>query len=188
MHDTHDYAQNRTPDVRSVATDSPSPKMEDFTAIYDLYQESIFRYCLFKSRDREVSQDLMQETFLRFWVFLQTREKIQHARGFLYKIAFNLFVDHVRKKKAVSLDQLSEAGFEPVTDPWQKTRDDLDWAAKVRKLNAIRNPHKHVLHQRFMLGLAPAEIAAMTGETSNVISVRIDRGLKHLRKWSDRRD
>lgn len=154
---------------------------DDFTPTYDLYGDAIFRYCLWKCRDREVGQDLTQETFLRFYICLQREEQIRHAHAFLYRIAHNLFINHVRRKKEASLDQLLETGFEPTIDPWHETYSHLDAERPLKVLGKMQKPYKQVLTRRFIQGLAPAEIATMTGETSNTVSVRIFRGLQHLR-------
>ncbi|TSC79915.1 MAG: RNA polymerase sigma-70 factor, ECF subfamily [Candidatus Peregrinibacteria bacterium Gr01-1014_25] len=154
---------------------------DDFTPTYDLYGDAILRHCVWKCRDREVGQDLSQETFLRFYVCLQREEQIRHARAFLYRIAHNLFINHVRKKKETSLDRLLEAGFEPTVDPWHETYSQLDAERPLRTLRKLRSPYKQVLTRRFIQGLAPREIATVTGEAANTISVRIFRGLKHLR-------
>lgn len=160
----------------------------DFTTIYDLYHDAIFRYCLWKCRDRDVGKDLTQEAFMRFWICLQREKQILHARAFLYRIAHNLFINHVRSKKEASLDQLLETGFEPAIDPWPQTYSRLDSERPLKKLGTMQDPYRQVLHYRFIRGLAPAEIATITGETSNVVSVRIFRGLKHLRLLIDERD
>ena len=155
--------------------------IHDFNAIYELYKDAIFRYCLWKCRDREVGQDMVQETFLRFYLCLQAGEEVRFPRAFLYRIAHNLFINHVRKKKEVSLDQLLEAGFEPTVDPWHETYSRLDSERPLKMLGKMRSPYKQVLHRRFIKGLDPGEIAHLTGETSNTVSVRIFRGLRHLR-------
>lgn len=157
------------------------PESDDFTAIYDTYQNAIFRYCLHKSRHQEIGQDLMQETFLRFWLCLERKEQILNARAFLYRIAHNLIVDYSRRKKEASLDQLLETGFEPTVDPWRHTYNELDAEKPLKELDKMPNGYKKVLHRRFILGLPPSAIAHMTGETPNMVSVRIFRGLKQLR-------
>lgn len=157
-----------------------APKI-DFTVVYDLYKDAIFRYCLSKSHDPDIGQDLMQETFLRFWLCLQRNEQILIARAFLYRIAHNLFVDYVRKKKEVSLDQLLETGFEPSINPWHQTFNRLDAEKPLQKLANMEHQYKEVLQRRFVQGLHPADIATITGETANTVSVRIFRGLKLLR-------
>lgn len=153
----------------------------DFSTVYDLYSKAIFAYCSWKSRDREVSQDLTQETFLRFWTCLQREEVILHHRAFLYRIAHNLFLDHVRRKRDVSLEHLVDAGFEPAIDAWHITYSRLDAEKPIQKMNALQESYKQALHQRYILNMTPAEIAATTGETPNIISVRIYRGLRNLK-------
>ncbi|MDD5055698.1 MAG: RNA polymerase sigma factor [Candidatus Peribacteraceae bacterium] len=153
----------------------------DFIAIYDLYRDAIFRYCHWKSGDRGTGEDLTQETFLRYWSCLKSKREIAHTRAFLYRIAHNLFVSHVRRKREASLDRLLETGYEPTVDPWQNVHSRLDALRPVRALRAMRAPFRKVLHQRFVLGLSPSEIALLNGETANTVSVRMFQGLKHLR-------
>ncbi len=154
---------------------------DDFNPTYDLYRDAIFRYCTLKCSNSEIGQDLTQETFMRFYICLQREEKIRHARAFLYRIAHNLFINHVRKKKEDSLDQLLESGYEPTVNPWHETFSQIYAGKPLKTLRNMRSPYKQVLTRRFIQGLSPSEIASATGETSNTISVRIFRGLKHLR-------
>lgn len=160
---------------------NPPNTSENFTALYELHQAAILRYCHWKCRDREVGQNLTQETFLRFWLCLQRQEPILLTRAFLYRIARNLIIDHMRRKKETSLDLLLEAGFEPSVDPWPQTYSQLDAERPLKKIASMETRHKDVLHRRFALGLPPADIAVITGQTSNTVSVHICRALQHLR-------
>jgi len=112
----------------------------DFTATYDLHQEAILRYCTWESRDSEVGEDLMQETFLRFWLCLERKKEIMHERAFLYRIAHNLFINHVRKKKESSLDAMMETGFDPGIDTWHQTHSRLDAEKPLEELKKMPSP------------------------------------------------
>lgn len=60
--------------------------------------DKIYRYCFFKLGQRELAEDITQETFLRFL----NHEKYRHIDRqlpLLYTIARNLCVDEFRKKK-----------------------------------------------------------------------------------------
>ena len=62
------------------------------------YYDDIYRYCFFRMQDHSLAEDLTQEAFLKF---LET--STYHDRGkplaFLYTIARNLCIDHIRHKK-----------------------------------------------------------------------------------------
>jgi RNA polymerase sigma-70 factor (ECF subfamily) len=155
--------------------------INDFLTIHHLYQDAIFRYCSRRCSDREIAKDLTQDTFLRFWICMERHDEILHVRAFLYRIAHNLIIDHARRKKEASLDQLLEEGFAPAIDPWHQTYSRLDAERPLRKLRGMKAPFRQALYRRFILGLPPLEIAVLTGETPNTVSVRITRGLRHLR-------
>lgn len=65
--------------------------------------DKIYRYCYFKVHQREIAEDITQETFLRF---LESSDymNIGKAMQYLYTIARNLCVDEYRKRKTEALD------------------------------------------------------------------------------------
>jgi RNA polymerase sigma-70 factor, ECF subfamily len=160
-----------------------SPNLEEeFLAAYDAYADAIFRHCYYRLFDRERAKDVMQDTFVRTWEYLQKGEKVDNIRALLYRIANNLIIDYVRKKKESSLDAMQEDGFDPATDDdMARTAERLDGAQAIEALQRLDDVHREVLVLRYVNGLQPAEIAEITGETANTVSVRIHRGLGKLR-------
>ncbi len=139
---------------------------EEFLAAYDQYADAIFRHCYFRVFDRERGKDLMQEVFMR---------------AFLYRIANNLIVDESRKKKEASLEKMQEDGFDPGVDDTGAWKNRIDRDKILAKLGDIDESYRNILVMRFINDLSPAEIAEITGDSANTISVRIYRGLKQLR-------
>jgi RNA polymerase sigma-70 factor, ECF subfamily len=155
---------------------------EEFLQAYDAYSDAIFRHCYYRLFDRERAKDVMQDTFVRTWEYLQKGEKVDNIRALLYRIANNLIIDFVRKKKETSLDAMQEEGFDPATDDdMSRTAERLDGAQAIEALQQLDDVHREVLVLRYVNGLQPAEIAEITGETANTVSVRIHRGLGKLR-------
>lgn len=69
------------------------------TSLEEQY-DKIYRYCYFKVKQRELAEDITQETFLRFY------ERFGHYGNgwtlqYLYRIAHNLCVDEYRRKRNV---------------------------------------------------------------------------------------
>jgi RNA polymerase sigma-70 factor (ECF subfamily) len=72
-------------------------------SLQDQY-EKIYRYCYFKVNNKEIAEDLTQETFLKY--FSQT-SYINRGKplAYLYTIAKNLCIDFYKKNKEQDLDE-----------------------------------------------------------------------------------
>ncbi len=156
---------------------------EAFTAAYEEYADAIFRHCYFRLFQRELAKEMMQEAFLRTWEYIAAGNDIDNVRAFLYRVANNLIVDSVRKKKEMSLEQLQEAGFDPGVDETPHIQDKVDGHMVIETLLKIDKPYRDILVMRYIDGLPPADIAEIIGESANTVSVRIHRGLKQLKSF-----
>ena len=155
---------------------------QEFLEAYDAYADAIFRHCAYRLLDRERGRDLMQETFMRAWEYLAKGEKVDNMRAFLYRVANNLIVDAVRKKKEMSLEKMMEEdGFEPGKDTTPDLHRRLEKDRIIAALSKLEQPYREVIILRYIDELPPAEIAQLLGVSANVVSVRIHRGLKQLR-------
>jgi DNA-directed RNA polymerase specialized sigma24 family protein len=65
-------------------------------------------HAFFKIHDQTISEDLVQDTFMKTWSYLVKGGKIDTMKAFLYHILNNLIVDEYRKRKAISLNALLE--------------------------------------------------------------------------------
>ena len=74
------------------------------------YYDKIYRYCYYKVNDRQLAEDITQETFLRY-----ISNDCREPERYLYRIARNLCIDEYRGKKIESLpedDVLAQDSFE----------------------------------------------------------------------------
>jgi RNA polymerase sigma-70 factor, ECF subfamily len=153
-----------------------------FLDFYENYADEIFRFCFFRVFDRERGRELMQESFMRLWQEIVKGKEIRNMRPFLYKIARNLVIDHARKKKEESLEAIQDTLRMPVDDTVRQRQDQaIDNQEATQVLQGIEEPYREAVTMRYLHGLKPREIAAITGQTANVVSVRIRRGLDQLR-------
>jgi RNA polymerase sigma-70 factor (ECF subfamily) len=161
---------------------------DHFLEVYDRYADDIFRFCVLKVSNRETAQDIAQETFMRYWQQMRLGETVGNDRALLYAIARNLVIDWYRKRKTDSLDALTEGGFEFASGD----HTTIEQHAQVREvLEVVRDldePAREALTLRFVEGFSPKDIAALTGETANAVSVRINRALKKVQERLHTRD
>jgi RNA polymerase sigma-70 factor (ECF subfamily) len=156
---------------------------EQFQVAYEQYADAIFRHCYFRIFDRERGKDLMQETFVRAWGYLQEGKTVDNMRAFLYRIANNLIIDEIRKKKEVSLDDLRTKGWDPGYDGTVDMQKRVEEGKIFAMLHRVQKDYREVIIMRYIDGLSPAEIAEILGESANTISVRLHRGIKQLHSF-----
>lgn len=155
---------------------------DSFLEVYDRYADDIFRFCVLKVSSREVALDLSQETFMRFWQQLRGGSIVENERALLYTIARNLVIDWYRKRKEQSLDVLTDAGFEFAGDDERTVTERAHIREVLDVVNGLDEPSREALTLRFVEGLSPKDIAALSGETANAVSVRINRALKKVQE------
>lgn len=158
---------------------NPRAAKESFETLFAEYADVIYRFCLYKTSSAEVAHDLTQDTFLRLWKAMNSTGEIEKPKQYIYQIARNLVIDHYKKMKSLSLDQLQEDGFEPkdVTAP----SDILSEIALLREaIEKLEADYREVVYMRFVEGLGIDEIAETLGISANLVSVRINRGKKKL--------
>lgn len=151
------------------------------TQAYNEYSDAIFRYCFFKLSDREKALDLVQETYTRVWQYIESGKTVVNMKTFLYTIARNLIVDEYRKKKTSSLDDLVDTGHEPILEIEESLYDSLDIERVKALIDELPEKYSSILVLRYVNDLSVKEIAEIVGESENVISVRIHRGLAKLK-------
>ncbi len=155
---------------------------EAFFRAYDANADAIFRHCYLSIWNRERAKELMQETFMKTWEYLASGHEIQNLKAFLYRTATNLIIDHVRRRKESSLDALNEEyGFDPAADETPRLENVIAGKEVFKILEKLEAPYRDAIIMRYVNELSPKEIAEITGETENVVSVHIHRGLKKLR-------
>lgn len=159
--------------------------------LVELYQHRLLRYLIYFLGRRDHVDDLIQETWLR------VIERGSHYDGrsrfepWLFTIARNLAIDHVRKHKLFSLDSAA-ADTEKENLPLQPASIELspfELAARTQdavrlaaSLQALEPQCREALLLRFQEEMSLQEIAAMVGAPVTTVSSRIYRGLETLRK------
>lgn len=130
----------------------------------------------------------MQEAFTRTWDYTRSGRQIDNLRAFLYRVLNNLIIDESRKKKSLSLEQLSEQGFDPGEDTRGHLADHLEVREVLKTLKGLSEQERQIIIMRHVDGFGPKEIAEALGTRENVVSVRLHRAVKQLRKILNRHE
>lgn len=170
--------------MKSTMNEKNRMLQQQFAQMYDSFGDEIFKFCLSKTRNRDESLDITQETFIKTWDYIRNGKTIDLARPFLYRTAKNLIIDHFRKKKAVSLDAMfSERTSFDVADPEPlQYGKALEKEELLQRLKQLPEHHYEILVLRFIQELTLSEIAEMYQESENAVSVKIHRAIKQAQK------
>jgi len=159
-----------------------------FLDSYYAYSDEIFRFILFKLSDREKAKDVVQEVFMKTWVFISRGGKIDNIRAFLYKTAGNTVIDEYRKKerresKNESLDTLAEDfGYDPGFDDTDFLIDKLDGRQAMEMIRELPEVYAEVMFLRYVENKSISEIGMLVDRPDNTISVQLNRGVKKLKE------
>lgn len=76
-----------------------------FNRIYELYKDDIYGYLVYMAKDKELAEDLTQETFLKIYIGLRKFKNSCSEKTWCLTIARNTFLSYARKKQPVLLEE-----------------------------------------------------------------------------------
>lgn len=172
-----DYNKKRQEALRAV-----------LSAAYKNYGKGLASHAFFKVRNEDTGQDLVQDTFMKTWKYLVKGGKIESMKAFLYHVLNNLIIDEYRKRKTVSLDEMTEKGFELADEKPERLFNIFDGKAMVVLIQRLPEKYRKVMRMRFVQDLSLKEMSLITGQSKNSLAVQIHRGLKKLKALYEHRN
>ena len=161
---------------------SPKKQAEKFTRTYEEHSPALLRFCVSKLSNKEKAVDLVSDTFVRTWQYLQQGNSIENEKSFIYTIARNLIIDEYRKKKNLSLDALISSGFDVSTDGRKDIYTHIDNAFLIQEVSKLPAPYNSIIIMRYVNDFSVGHISLLTGNSENNVSVKIHRGLIKLQE------
>ena len=166
---------------------SISDDKKRFTDIYNEESDSLFRFCLLRVSNRDKALDITQESFTRFWNSIYQGKQVDNPRALLFVVARNLIIDWYRRIKSSSLESLTKDDDDRTFDfPDEVSTSQMDISADSKRvlsmLNNLEKQYREVVYLRYVEDLPPKDIAQILHLNTNVVSVRITRGMEALRK------
>lgn len=146
------------------------------------YRAPIYAYIRRKGFSAEEADDLTQETLIRAFRHLAGFRGAS-LDGWLYRIAANVAVDHVRKRRVATVPLESVA---LLPDGGEDAIAGLERAARSARLLALIRQlpvcHQRILWLRYYEDCSLPEIAEMMCCTPMAAKLRVFRAIKALRK------
>lgn len=165
-----------------------------FDVLIVRHQQSLFSYILYIARNRDLAEDVFQETFIKAITTIKQGKYVESGKfkAWISRIAHNLIFDHFRKEqkeKTIYNDEFeydlfnnsafSDDNIEAVMVKTQVMSD-------VRKLiGLLPDAQKEVLKMRYFEELSFKEIAERTGVSINTALGRMRYAILNMRKMAE---
>jgi RNA polymerase sigma-70 factor (ECF subfamily) len=169
--------------------------LDALTALIARYQNRLYRYLLRLVREPAEAEDLFQQSWLRVMQKIQTYDPHRSFDSWLFTVARNLALDHLRRVRPQSLDEpaLRDSDSESLADRLPSREilplDRLLETERSGKLAAalldLPATYREVLSLRFEEELKLDEIAEILGAPLSTVKTRLRRSLEQLRNKLD---
>ncbi len=159
-----------------------------FAALYAAYAPEVERYLWRRlgRRDDGLSEDLTAEVFLRAYERLDRYvDRGLPFAAWLYRLARNLLIDHLRAAPRHAADSLDRAPEVVEVADRAAARDAgqvLDHLTLGPALARLTPDQRRALELRFLEDLPTADVAAILGKTEDGVKKLQARGLAQLRR------
>lgn len=157
-----------------------------FNVLVECYQRRLYNYCYRMVGNADDASDVTQEAFVRAWRNLGGFRVGEPFSPWLYRIAHNLCIDHLRRKPAaLSLDVEMEEGRDPA-DHADGPGDVLE-AAETRRaiqtaIAALPEKYRAVMLLRHGQDMSLDEISDALGLPLNTVKVHLFRAREQMKK------
>lgn len=160
--------------------------------IVELYKDKVFQLCYRMLGNRHEAEDMAQEAFIRAYVNIHTYHLDRKFSTWLFRIATNVCIDRIRKKKPDYYLDAEVAGTEGLTMYSQIASTELKPDEEVEQLEIghtiqqeiMQLPEKYrsVILLKYIEELSLQEISEILDMPLGTVKTRIHRGREALRK------
>ncbi|MCP3742619.1 RNA polymerase sigma factor SigW [Rossellomorea sp. BNER] len=163
-----------------------------FAEIVEIYKDKVFQICFRMLGNRHEAEDISQEAFIRAYVNIETFNQNRKFSTWLYRIATNLCIDRIRKKKPDYYLDAEVSGTEGLTMYSQVAADvqlpedkveEMELQESIQfEISKLPDKYRSVIVLKYIEELSLQEISEILDLPLGTVKTRIHRGREALRK------
>ena len=132
--------------------------MDSVELLYETYRLDVFRYLVGLTRDPDLAEDLLSETFVTALTALDGFRGDGSVKSWLLTIARNKWKDHLRKRSPVSDVDLTELYIADPSPGPEKRAMDKETAKRAMELLKLEEPRTQTVVKMRIEGYSYFEI------------------------------
>lgn len=163
-----------------------------FEDVVSFYQNKVYQICYRMIGNAHEAEDLAQEAFVRAYTNIHSFDEKRKFSTWIYRIATNLSIDRIRKKKPDYYLDAELQGADGLNMYSQLSNDDplpheevetLELQAYLQKqIESLPEKYRSVITLRYVDDLSLQEISEVLDMPIGTVKTRIHRGREALRK------
>ena len=155
---------------------------EAFGELYDLYCDRIYEYIYRRLRDRTAAEDVTAEVFIKAMRAIDGfRPGGPPIGAWLYRIASNTVIDHVRARRSTVSLEVAPDSVDPARPVEEQAIDRVETDRVWQAVDALTGAQQLAVRLRFADDLPLAVIAARMGRTEGAVKLLLHRALAAMR-------
>ncbi|MBK7375613.1 MAG: RNA polymerase sigma factor [Chitinophagaceae bacterium] len=149
----------------------------EYNECVNLYADNVYRFILKNLGHTEDAKDVVQGAYEKLWI---NREKVENDRSksYLFTIAYNQMIDHVRKSKRISLKEDFTDNAKGAISQKHDTKRVLNEA-----LAKLSEQQRSLVMLKDYEGYSYEEIGQITGLNESQVKVYLHRARLQLREY-----
>jgi len=165
---------------------------EAFEGIVDLFKDKIYRHCYRMVGNGHEAEDLAQETFLRAYRNISKYNSEYKFSTWIFRIATNLCIDRLRKKKPDYYLDAEVPGTDGATMysqlqtdeplPEQVVTENEQWNELQEEIMKLPEKYRTAIVLKYVEDLSLEEISQIMDIPVPTVKTRIHRGREALKK------
>ncbi len=170
-------------DDRQILSDLYKGSESAFDSLFAKYYADLVCYAYGITSDRSVSEDLVQDFFIKFWQQKRYKSISTSLRHYLFFSIRNSCVNYLRDNKKTILldDSIIFDDSEPDSD---REDEEIVFRKIFNAMEKLPTERKKIFRLCFLHNMKYREVAELLGISINTVKVQIGRALKFLRENS----
>ncbi len=165
-----------------------------FDVLLNRYKSSVHAYIYYIVRDRDLTEDIFQETFVKVIMTIKQGRYTENGKfkAWITRIAHNLIIDHFRQERnenTISNDEVEVDLFNDMRLCEGTVEDHLVQAqvfSDVKKMvEYLPDNQREVLEMRYYQNMSFKEIADRTGVSINTALGRMRYAILNMRRMAE---
>ena len=167
----------------SGKTEARTSNEAKLASLYNEYYDKIAHYVYVHIGNKTEAEDIAGEVFLKALKSLESyKERGIPMQAWLFRIAHNLVVDHLRKRTKYKMVPIETVQVAADADPITAAEKNIELERVTKAMGQLNRQQREILRLRFFGGLTSKEVGSILGKSDGAVREMQRAAIEKLRR------